>query len=79
MTSSDMGARRRGAALWAIPEARAEVVATVPAGRFADPADIADASLFLLGDRVSYLTGECLTVDGGQWLGKRVYGRGAAG
>ncbi|MGW5419985.1 glucose 1-dehydrogenase [Streptomyces sp. NPDC003943] len=68
-----------GAALWATPEAREEVLATVPAGRFADPAEIADASLFLLGDRASYLTGECLTVDGGQWLGKQVYGRGAAG
>ncbi|MFE9394376.1 SDR family oxidoreductase [Streptomyces flavidovirens] len=66
-----------GAALWATDEARAEVLATVPAARFADPAEIADASLFLLGDRASYLTGECLTVDGGQWLGKQVYGRGA--
>ncbi|MET9955097.1 SDR family oxidoreductase [Streptomyces sp. NPDC006339] len=67
-----------GAALWATPEARAKVLATVPAGRFADPAEIADASLFLLGDRAAYLTGECLTVDGGQWLGKQVYGRAAA-
>lgn len=67
-----------GAALWATDEARAEVLATVPAGRFADPAEIADASLFLLGERASYLTGECLTLDGGQWLGKQVYGRTAA-
>ncbi|MBT2508003.1 SDR family oxidoreductase [Streptomyces sp. ISL-98] len=67
-----------GAALWATEEARAEVLATVPAGRFADPAEIADASLFLLGERASYLTGECLTLDGGQWLGKQVYGRTAA-
>ncbi|MER7519654.1 SDR family oxidoreductase [Streptomyces sp. NPDC126499] len=66
-----------GAALWATPEARAEVLATVPAGRFATPAEIAEASLFLLGDGASYLTGECLTVDGGQWLGKQVYGRAA--
>ncbi|MFP1625214.1 SDR family oxidoreductase [Streptomyces sp. 5K101] len=67
-----------GAALWATPEAREEVLATIPAGRFADPAEIADASLFLLGDGASYLTGECLTVDGGQWLGKQVYGRAGA-
>ncbi|MGW0564745.1 hypothetical protein ACWDZ4_30105 [Streptomyces sp. NPDC003016] len=32
----------------------------------------------LLGERASYLTGECLTLDGGQWLGKQVYGRTAA-
>ncbi|SEB88825.1 SDR family oxidoreductase [Streptomyces sp. TLI_105] len=66
-----------GAALWATDEAREEVLATVPAGRFADPAEVAEASLFLLGDGASYLTGECLTVDGGQWLGKQVYGRSA--
>jgi NAD(P)-dependent dehydrogenase (short-subunit alcohol dehydrogenase family) len=64
-----------GAALWADDNARAQVLATVPAGRFADPAEVADASLFLLGDRSSYLTGECLTLDGGQWLGKQIYGR----
>lgn len=64
-----------GAALWGTDEARAGVLATVPAGRFATPAEIADTSLFLLSDRSSYLTGDCLTVDGGQWLGKQVYGR----
>ncbi|MEY9872107.1 NAD(P)-dependent dehydrogenase (short-subunit alcohol dehydrogenase family) [Streptacidiphilus sp. MAP12-33] len=67
-----------GAALWATDEARAQVLGSVPAGRFADPAEIADAALFLLSPRSSYLTGECLTVDGGQWLGKRVYGRATA-
>ncbi|NBE54446.1 SDR family oxidoreductase [Streptomyces boluensis] len=67
-----------GAALWATEEARSGVLATVPAGRFAEPSEIADASLFLLSERASYLTGECLTVDGGQWLGKQVYGRTGA-
>ncbi|MGP8303240.1 SDR family oxidoreductase [Streptomyces inhibens] len=66
-----------GAALWATPQARKEVLDSVPAGRFAAPREIADAALFLLGEGASYLTGECLTVDGGQWLGKQVYGRGA--
>ncbi|MFF4764645.1 SDR family oxidoreductase [Streptomyces sp. NPDC001292] len=67
-----------GAALWATDQARASVLSTVPAGRFATPEEIADASLFLLGDRASYLTGDCLTIDGGQWLGKQVYGRDVA-
>ncbi|WP_405561646.1 SDR family oxidoreductase [Streptomyces sp. NBC_01180] len=67
-----------GAALWATDEARAGVLETVPAGRFADPAEIAEASLFLLGDKAAYVTGECLTLDGGQWLGKQVYGRTSA-
>ncbi|MFH8570945.1 SDR family oxidoreductase [Streptomyces sp. NPDC017993] len=67
-----------GAALWATQEARAAVLSGVPAGRFATPQEIADTALFLLGDRAAYVTGECLTVDGGQWLGKQVYGRSTA-
>lgn len=63
-----------GAALWPTKEDRDRVLSSVPAGRFADPAEVADASVFLLDPRSSYLTGECLTLDGGQWLGKKVYG-----
>ncbi|MFM9368626.1 glucose 1-dehydrogenase [Streptomyces sp. Da 82-17] len=64
-----------GAALWATPTARDRVLSTVPSARFATPEEIADTSLFLLSERSAYVTGECLTVDGGQWLGKQVYGQ----
>lgn len=37
----------------------------VPAGRFADPADIAHAVAFLLSDQAAYITGTDLCVDGG--------------
>ncbi|WP_431959256.1 SDR family NAD(P)-dependent oxidoreductase [Mycobacterium sp. smrl_JER01] len=37
----------------------------VPAGRFADPADIACAVAFLLSDQAGYITGSDLRVDGG--------------
>lgn len=37
----------------------------VPAGRFADPADIAHAVAFLLSDQAAYITGTDLRVDGG--------------
>jgi NAD(P)-dependent dehydrogenase (short-subunit alcohol dehydrogenase family) len=63
-----------GAALWGTPEDRAHVLASVPAGRFASPEEVADAASFLLSDRAGYITGEVLTVDGGQWLGRAVYG-----
>ena len=33
--------------------------------RFADPVEIARAVLFLAGDEASYITGQCLVVDGG--------------
>lgn len=50
----------------------------MPAGRFTTPAEVAEATLFLLEDRSSYVTGDTLTIDGGQWLGRPVYGGGAA-
>jgi NAD(P)-dependent dehydrogenase (short-subunit alcohol dehydrogenase family) len=37
----------------------------VPAGRFADPSDIANAVAFLLSDQAGYITGTDLCVDGG--------------
>jgi NAD(P)-dependent dehydrogenase (short-subunit alcohol dehydrogenase family) len=37
----------------------------VPAGRFADPDDIAGAAAFLLSDQAGYITGTDLRVDGG--------------
>lgn len=63
-----------GAALWATPEDRERVLASVPAGRFTTPEEVAATAAFLLSDSAAYITGEVMTVDGGQWLGKQVYG-----
>ena len=62
-----------GAALWGNPQARDNVLSGVPVGRFAAPAEIAESAAFLLSDRASYVTGEVMVVDGGQWLGKSIY------
>ncbi|ANW65810.1 2,4-dienoyl-CoA reductase [Mycobacterium sp. djl-10] len=64
-----------GAALWGDVDARRDVLASVPANRFAEPAEIAESAAYLLGDRAGYVTGEVLVADGGQWLGKAVYSR----
>lgn len=43
---------------------------TVPLRRLGSIADIAQAAVFLVSSGASYITGETLVVDGGQWLAK---------
>jgi len=40
----------------------------VPLKRFGKPEEIADAAVYLISDGAGYVTGDCLTVDGGEWL-----------
>jgi NAD(P)-dependent dehydrogenase (short-subunit alcohol dehydrogenase family) len=52
------------------PEAfRATVTATIPQGRFAEPAEVAAAVLYLASDESSSVTGATLPVDGGYTAG----------
>lgn len=48
-------------------EVRAEYVKQIPIGRFAKPADVANAVLFLASEETGYVTGQVLPVTGG-WL-----------
>ena len=41
------------------------VLARHAAGRFGTPADIAEAALWLASDDAAFVTGQCITVDGG--------------
>ncbi len=51
-----------------IPEEnRQAMLANVPLGRFARPAEIADVILFLSSPMASYMTGQTLHVNGGWW------------
>ena len=40
----------------------------VPLKRFGTPLEIADAAVYLMSDGASYVTGDTLTIDGGEWL-----------
>ncbi|HWK34812.1 glucose 1-dehydrogenase [Sphingomonas sp.] len=51
------------------PEVREQVVADIPLGRLADPAEIGAAVAFLASDEAAYITGATLDVNGGFWIG----------
>jgi NAD(P)-dependent dehydrogenase (short-subunit alcohol dehydrogenase family) len=58
--------------LWSDPALRERIAAGIPLGRFGTPEEVAAAVEFLVSRAASYITGEVLTVDGGQWLGHGV-------
>ncbi|WP_323770838.1 L-iditol 2-dehydrogenase [Antarctobacter sp.] len=45
-----------------------EVEASVPAGRYATPADLAGMAVFLASPEADYIVSQTYNVDGGQWM-----------
>lgn len=43
-------------------------IQSVPLGRVGQPEEIAELAAFILSDKASYMNGEIVTLDGGQWL-----------
>ena len=59
--------------LWPTQGGREKILATIPAGRFGTIEESVDLGLMLCSPMADYITGEVLTVDGGQWLNKGVF------
>ncbi|CEG26642.1 2,4-dienoyl-CoA reductase [Bacillus sp. B-jedd] len=59
--------------LWESEEAAKRTIDSVPLGRLGQPEEIADLALYLLSDKASYINGECITMDGGQWLNQHPF------
>ncbi|WP_299086726.1 2,4-dienoyl-CoA reductase [uncultured Metabacillus sp.] len=54
--------------LWESEESAMRTLNSVPLGRLGTPEEIAALAVFLLSDDAAYINGECITMDGGQWL-----------
>lgn len=64
-----------GGHLWPSPESREAMIRAIPRGRIGDVSEIAHAASFLVSDFADFITGEVMVMDGGQWLGKGMFGR----
>lgn len=56
------------ARLMAFPEAEKQTLGRIPLARFGTPEELANLATFLLSDLCTYQTGDCVTMDGGEWL-----------
>ncbi|WP_034857990.1 glucose 1-dehydrogenase [Sinorhizobium sojae] len=61
---------------WETPEALSNLLKLIPYGRIGEPADIANAILFLASDLSDYMTGATVYVDGGMALYPAFRGNG---
>jgi NAD(P)-dependent dehydrogenase (short-subunit alcohol dehydrogenase family) len=54
--------------LLASPEAEKDALGRIPLARFGRPEEIANLATFLFSDLCPYQTGDCVTMDGGEWI-----------
>lgn len=59
--------------LFASKEAYDNTIESVPIHRLGRLDEIADLASFMLSPRAEYINGECITIDGGQWINRKTY------
>ncbi len=59
--------------LWPDPEVQRAILRSIPAKRFGREEEVANACAYLVSDFSDYVTGDCLTLDGGSWLNKGIF------
>lgn len=55
-------------ALMPTTEIQEQAKSRIPAGRFGEHPELANLATFLVSDAAPFITGECVTIDGGEWL-----------
>lgn len=55
-------------ALMPTPEIEAEARARIPMGRFGEHEELANLATFLVSDAAPFINGECVVIDGGEWI-----------
>ncbi|MDQ3388070.1 MAG: SDR family oxidoreductase, partial [Gemmatimonadota bacterium] len=55
-------------ALMPTPEMEAEARARIPMQRFGEHRELANLAAFLISDGAPFINGECVTIDGGEWI-----------
>lgn len=56
--------------LWESEKAAKRTLESIPLGRLGKPEEVAELAAFIMSERASYMNGEIVTLDGGQWLNK---------
>lgn len=54
--------------LMPMPSIEEDAKKRIPAGRFGRPDEIADLATYLMSPQAEWITGDCVTLDGGEWL-----------
>ncbi len=59
--------------LWPDPKVQRALVGRIPLRRFGREEEVAHACAYLVSDDADFVTGDCLTIDGGAWLEKGMF------